>query len=944
MDFFDQLEELNRPTVHKKPWMDAVELTLATTEMLAQIEAEIMAAGRTSCDLETTGLDQRAFPADNGKLVTVDKIVGVCLACDKKQAYYLPIRHKEDGASSNIPPRLVMAMIKRLREAGVVFIFHNFKFDGKFLKHDPAGETGDWDDPKGWECTLTLAYLRNPRARAKGLKFLSKTELNREMIELDQLFLVEKGKKPKKDFSLLEPTWPPTVWYAAADALNTLELFDLLHPIVMLKDKHNRSQKTVYMIEKLCTIATIWMEQCRIYIDRTKLTKLIQLGQKEWFDCIESVYAAVSSALGRNTRPGWVELMHENFDPDVLSPDYMEVRERAKASSPKEARPVITKSVPSLVNPKVRETIKFPHSYDVTIPAEFGKMLRELGVKGLEATEKSGQVKTSKDVIERVLANAGEQFPWMKKVRRFREVTKALGNVLSNLYRDTEPSRSPDGRVWANFNGTKVDTGRFSTPTPRNKKEFFGQVNWNVQSTKAYYYNPKDPPPECVYRQREVIAAEGGYVMFAIDYSGVELRIVTNISGEPKWLAEFFHCSACDNNFEKGVLPPPFCPECGSDKIGDLHTLTTMNLFGINPSDDPKMFKLKRQVGKIVNFLLCYGGTGTAVMRSTGCDKEEGWRIKSQFDKTYKGLLRWWKSQHKVAKVQEYVTTAFGRKYPVPDIKHEFAKFRSKAERNAVNGPVQGTSADIMKLAMGLLYREFKKRGWICRGKGLPDLAKMVITIHDELVFELHKSIIKDALPVIEDIMCVKTVQNLGWVIPLKVDIEFSDNWTVQNNLTEMAHNKGGGDWTPDHVKTFPNHYANYLQCGGKPIDVDAAPPEGPQLHSALEPPTGGATPPPKTPSPASQAARPAAPGNGAAGAGRALVDPVRDGEDFIFQISSRELNPDSAQRLARVIHQCKGRGVDLLKIQDERGHDLIGEGIRVAWEEFRVLASYEGF
>ena len=940
MDILDQFDKISRPVVEQVSWMVEVEMHLGTVEMLDKIEKECLEAGRIGLDLETTGLDQRAFPGDSGKLATNDKIVGYCIAPTTSLGYYVPVRHRDKGADANVPVRLVAAMLNRLHAAGVVFVFHNSKFDQKFLKYESAGEVGDWEVLKSWEDTLILAYLRNPRERQKGLKYLSKLELGREMIELKQLFPPDQVKAKNFDFATLDPRWEPVVWYAAADAINTLALYEILAPTVLVRDKHGNSQVTVYQIEKICMRATAWMEQCRIHVDRPKLAELIVLGQKEWWACLQGVYAAVGEALQRDVKPSWVKNM-EPYDYKVLSPDYMQVRATAMANSRADIRPPLKKSVPKLTDPKVLETVGFPHSYDITIPAQFGLMLRELGVEGLEATEKSGQVKTSKDVMEKVIEMAGEKHLWMNKVRRFREVAKALGNVLFNIYLDTSPERSPDGCVWANFNGTKVDTGRFSTPTP-SKKHFFGQVNWNVQSTKAYYFDPKNPPPDCVYRQREVISARPNHILFAIDYSGVELRIVTNLSGEPKWLAEFFRCSSCTHAFPKGALPPPFCPKCGSDKIGDLHSLTTVGVYGESIKENPKMFKLKRQIGKIVNFLLCYGGSGNAVMRSTGVDKEEGWRIKNKFDKTYKGLLKWWGSQETVAKKQLYVTTAFGRKYPVPDIVSEIGMWRSKAKRNAVNGPVQGTSADIMKLAMGLLYREFIKRGWIDRGPGLEDLVKMTISIHDELVFEIHESVVKVAIPVIEHIMCVETVKNLGWVVPLKVDIEFGQNWTVPNNLTEMTWNQGGGDWTPHLISLFPDRYENYLKCGGKPtVEGDGG----------GTPPTGGAPTPPATDvtpresPPAPSTVESAAPVSAApvAAAPTAEIVMEREGNVFLYKMPRHRMTPDNAKKLAQVISRCHGRGLDILRVTDDSGNDLLDGTVKVAYEEFRVLARYEG-
>jgi DNA polymerase I-like protein with 3'-5' exonuclease and polymerase domains len=934
VDFFEQLEALNRPTVKKKPWMDSVEMYLATPDMLDKIAEECIESGLYGLDLETTGLDQRAFPNDMGKLETMDKVVGYCIAPTDTKGYYIPVRHREEGAETNVPPRLVTAMVKRINESGAVAVFFNAKFDHKFLMHEPAGDTGVWDEPGTWEDVRIANYVRNSRVKRNNLKLLAKEELDREMIELKELWLQERGKKINMDFSTLDPRWDPVVWYAAADAINTRALWAKVSPEIFEKDKFGFSSKTIYTIEKLCVTATVWMEQNRIHIDRDKLKHLIQEGQKEWWSSINQVYSEVSEVLDRDIRPPWVALMDEEFDPEVLSPDYTEVRSLCMKQAPADTREKVVKSVPNLTNPKERESVSFEPSYDVTIPAKFGMMLRELRVPGLVATEKSGQVKTSKDALEAVLGSAGDKFPWMRSVKRFREIQKALSNVLFNLWRDSAPDRSPDGCVWANFNGLKVDTGRFSTPTP-SKKEFFGQANWNVQSTKSFYYDPKDPPPVCVYRQREVIAARPGHTLYAIDYSGVELRIVTNLSGEPKWMSAFFKCGTCGNEFPKGVKPPPFCPECGSDKIGDLHSETAIGVLGANAGGDPKIFKMKRQTAKIVNFLLCYGGSGNAVSNSTGCDEDEGWRVKNNFDKTYKGLLKWWRSQERDVKKQKYVRTVFGRKYMCPDIDHEFAKWRSKAKRNAVNGPVQGSSADIMKFAMALLYREFRKRGWL-------DKVLMTITIHDELVFEIRNEVMGEAIPVIDEIMCERTVKNLGWPIPLKVDVEFGPDWTVKNNLTEMMSNQGGGEWTEELVRFLPAQYANYLECGGKPLG---------SLPETPEPPSEPA--PPPTPSQPLPGTERGVEGRDLSGNPVGIRSPDRHPPEppraekaegvFLHRIPNFKLTAENADKLSRLVFKCEGRGDDLLSVVSEDGRDLLGGKVRVSYAEFRIIASYEG-
>lgn len=689
MDFFDQLQDLNRPTVNKKPWMEAVTLTLASASDLDRIADECIAAKIYALDIETTGLDARVFTQPDGSKVTNDKIVGICIAPNEKQSYYLPIRHKDDGAAANVPPRLVRDMLLKIQAAGAVTVFHNGKFDQEFLEHDPAGAMGCWDDPAKWEDTILLAYLRDAREKRRGLKHLAKTLLEREMIELDELFPT--GTK-RFDFSTLDPTWEPTVWYAAADSLNTLALYHKLNPEVSQKDAFGKGQATVYKIEKLCVTATRWMERCRVPMDRNTITKLIKLGQREWFDSLAELYAGIETVLGRDVRPGWFKSMQGQhhrinapFDPDCMEPSYMEHREQVIKDLGPDPDVKVPKSVPSLTDAKVRETVQFPNTYDVTIPTEIGLLLRELGVEGLTVTEKSGQVKTSKDELNRIVEEMGDDLPFAPKIKRFREVAKGLSSNLFPVYHDLAPENSPDGRLWVGFNATKTDTGRFSTPASESG-DFTGQSRWNLHSIPATYDKSK---PECVRKMRTSVKANAGKILFAIDYSGVELRIVTNLSGEPKWVDEFFRCSGCDHRFEKGSCPPHFCPSCWSDKIGDLHTLTALAIYGEDAATKSD-FKQKRQAAKGLNFAMCYGGGGSAAQRSVGVDKEEGWRIKRQFDKSYRGLAKWWEEQHKTARKQKYVTTAYGRKYPLPDIDHTDGGFRSKAERNSVNGPVQG--------------------------------------------------------------------------------------------------------------------------------------------------------------------------------------------------------------------------------------------------------------
>ena len=1103
MDFFDQLSELNRPTVNKKPWMDTVTLTLASTCDLDRIADECIAAKIYALDIETTGLDARVFTQPDGSRTTNDKIVGLCVAANAAQSYYIPIRHKDDGADANIPPRLVRDMLLKIQASGGVTVFHNGKFDIEFLEHDPCGPMGNWDDPSSWEDTILLAYLRDSREKKKGLKGLAKNFLDREMIELGELFPV--GTK-NKDFSILDPRWEPTVWYAASDALNTLALFKLFHPEVTQKDAFGNGQSTVYKLEKLCVTATRWMERRRVPMDRDVIIKLIKLGQREWFESLVELYCGIQTVLNRDVRPDWFKAMqgqhhrvNDLFDPDCMEPSYMGHRERVLRDLGPLQTQIIQKSVPSLTDAKIRETVQFPTVYDVTIPAELGLLLRELGVEGLTATEKSGQVKTSKDELNRIVDEMGEDLPFAPKIKRFREVAKGLSSNLFPVYHDLAPENSPDGRLWVGFNGMRADTGRFATPASEDR-DFTGQSRWNLHSIPATYDKSK---PECVRKMRTSVKASKGKLLFAIDYSGVELRIVTNLSGESKWITEFFRCSNCDTRFETGKRPPAFCPSCWSDKIGDLHTLTALAIYGENAAESSD-FKQKRQSSKCIhpdtlvrtrsgyqrirdiaplgavdtfvpvpggcevlgpngfapvreiynggvkplyhvvtrrgvltcsgehrfalanggllsvntglipgmvlpepvflpnaehghfgtlrtkdlieagafaemaraggirvnvsvdpggvisigdspdaqanevlfispagehpcvdlhidsedhlyatnglvthnslNFAMCYGGGGSAAQRAVGVGKEEGWRIKNQFDKSYKGLSKWWELQHRTARKQKYVTTAFGRKYPLPDIDHPDGGFRSKAERNSTNGPVQGGSADIMKFAMGLIYRELKTRGWL-------DRVLMCVTIHDELVFEIDEDIAEEAVYLINEIMAERTVKNLGWIVPLRNDIEFGDDWTVPFNLIAMTnpHDTKPEAWTERWRAVFPKTYAEYLANGGKP--PVGAEPESDKSDVPVD-----------------------------ADVVRSVDTPVEEPSmsldaagEHTYKIPSQRLTPQLAETLAKVVFRCRGRGNDTIHVETEDGIDLLGQSFKASASEFKMIARYEG-
>lgn|GEM_PF-1753935 len=710
LSFLDSLEEATRPDVERRAWIDDVHLELVTEKTLDGVVDDCIASGRFGCDLETTGLDNRVF---DGR--TKDQIVGYCLSPDVKRGYYIPVRHRK-GEQHNLPIQRVETAIRRLVSSEAVAIFHHAKFDQEFLQFC---DLGLWDEPRQFDDTMILAYLWNARNKQKGLKYLVRTLLGVDMIELDELFPGD--HKGAKDFSELDPSWDPCVWYAAADPLFTYRLYEHLHPLVAAPDgDRGRGQEVVYNLEKMCLPATRWMERCRVYIDQDRVTELMQLGQQEYFDSMREIYDFSNESLGRRIEPGWFRLLREKFVAD--NPDYninqqihdCRLEAKRKGFDDLDGKGHYFKTEKG-----------WPERCDVLSREQLGPLFEELQIPDLRKTEKKEQVQTTQAEIARLEEQHGEKYPFLPKIKRLGELQKALGTYLISLRNDV----GPDGTLKIDYNQCGTDTGRFTTPSSQNPASD-GGTKFPMHGTPATYDKSR---PQCLLRARECVKARPGKAMVACDFGGVELRIATILSGEPLWLREFFRCSTCGQTFDRGdgkstpPAPPAYCPKCGDDRIGDLHTLTGITFFG-EDKVGTKEWKQLRNRAKSANFSMAYGGGPSSIVRTIKCDEQEASRHHLAFNRTYSTLKAWWDSVKAFGRAHGYVKTAFGRHYPIPDIQlptnargvqkqlaeqykarvaagkkatppDEAAirrqmdwnrKFRAKAERNATNGPIQG--------------------------------------------------------------------------------------------------------------------------------------------------------------------------------------------------------------------------------------------------------------
>ena len=312
------------------------------------------------------------------------------------------------------------------------------------------------------------------------------------------------------------------------------------------------------------------------------------------------------------------------------------------------------------------------HTFNINSPQQLGKVLfEELGLPVQGKTGKTKSYSTSADVLEAL----APFHPVARTVLDYRQITKLKGTYVDALPLLMDSA----GRVHTTFNPAGAATGRLSSSNP------------NLQNIPIRSDLGRDI--------RAAFVPEPGWVMLAADYSQIELRLLAHFSGD-------------------AVLVDSFL------RNEDIHTRTASEVFGMAPlMVTPEM----RRNAKAVNFGIVYGQTSFGLAAQIGVSREEAERyIKGYFER-YAGVKKW--IERTVAEVRErgFTLTLHGRRRPIPDIRSTNANARNFAERTAVNTPLQGTAADLLKLAMIQIDADLLAAGMRSR---------MLLQVHDELVLE----------------------------------------------------------------------------------------------------------------------------------------------------------------------------------------------------------------
>ncbi|MEE8618896.1 MAG: DNA polymerase I, partial [Dehalococcoidales bacterium] len=348
------------------------------------------------------------------------------------------------------------------------------------------------------------------------------------------------------------------------------------------------------------------------------------------------------------------------------------------------------------------------HRFNINSSQQLSAVLfQELRLPPTHKTK--GGYSTSASVLEELRGT----HPIIEFILDYRQLTKA-----KSTYIDALPGliNHKTGRVHTTFNQTRTATGRLSSSEP------------NLQNIPIR--------GELGKQVRKAFIAPQGFYLLAGDYSQIDLRALAHLSQDESLLGAFHQDE-------------------------DIHAATAAQLFGV---DAPQVTPDMRRVAKTVNFGVIYGMSEYGLEQATDLSREEAAQfIAAYFDK-HPGVRQYIESTKKQARDIGYVQTLLGRRRSIPEVESPNRQVREAAERMAINMPVQGTSADIIKVAMINLDREIGKHQF---------KTKMLLQVHDELVFEVPEEELELMCRLVPEIMA--TAIELS--VPLKVDIKVGNNW-----------------------------------------------------------------------------------------------------------------------------------------------------------------------
>lgn len=348
--------------------------------------------------------------------------------------------------------------------------------------------------------------------------------------------------------------------------------------------------------------------------------------------------------------------------------------------------------------------------FNISSPKQVGEILFDtMHIVEKPKKTKSGQYVTSQDVLEQLRPNA----PIISDILNYRALKKLLGTYVEAL---PKLINAHTGHIHTSFNQAVTSTGRLSSSDP------------NLQNIPVREDDGKEI--------RKCFIPEPGCLFFSADYSQIELRIMAHLSGDEHMIEAF--CSGLD-----------------------IHRATAAKIWHVDPED---VSDAQRKKAKQANFGIIYGITTYGLAQRMGIDNSEARQLIQDYFKTFPKVKAYMEHAKSLAREKGYAETLFGRRRYLPDIQSANGTVRGFAERNAINAPIQGTEADIIKIAMIRIHRRFREEGI---------RSKMILQVHDELNFSVYP----DEKEHVEKIVIEEMQGACQLTVPLLADAGWGKNW-----------------------------------------------------------------------------------------------------------------------------------------------------------------------
>ena len=668
------------------------------------------------------------------------ELVGLSFAVKEFEAFYVPIPAEREKAL-----QIVNIFKSVYEDPKILKVGQNLKYDLEVLRNYNVQLQGPmWD-------TMIAHYLIQPELR-HGIDYMAETILNYQKIHTEELI----GKKGKNQLSFRDLSPKKVYEYACEDADIALQLKIRLEQEL----KNKNCEELFYNIEMPLMQVLAEMEINGVCIDACSLKETSKIFSNRLKEAEKEIYETAGEKFNISSPKQVGDILFEKMkiiDNPKKTKSWQYVTNEKELEGIKESHPIVGKileyrKLNSILTErtKKKETIEqMPDLFGFNVVQEdnnsstkqshleVSKLMNQLEKEIYELAGEKFKIMSPKNVgtilfdkmkiidnpkktetwqyvtSEEILQQLKSKHKIVEKILNYRETEKLIGT-----YVDALPAlvNKRTGHIHTSFNQTITATGRLSSSNP------------NLQNIPVRGEDGKEI--------RKVFVPEPGCLFFSADYSQIELRVMPHLSGDENMI----------NVFKEGK---------------DLHAATAATIYKKNIDE---VTRDERTKSKRANFGIIYGITIFGLAERLDISREESKQLIEGFFETFPKVKDYMDKAIEEARQKEYVETLFGRRRYLKDINSHNATVRGFAERNAINAPIQGTAADIIKVAMIRIFQRFKAE----------DIrSKMILQVHDELNFSVYP----EEKEKVEKIVIEEMQNAIEMKVPLIADCGFGNNW-----------------------------------------------------------------------------------------------------------------------------------------------------------------------